>query len=366
MNRVAWPLRLPAVFVLTLAAVLALTACGGAGAQLAPQVTATPMSVGITGTSNGLGCVAPAQPSPAGGCVTLDSATGISLRVTDAYADVTGTVIRLQTSNTARYPLGLDEAQLALTSGRLLQPGNGGTSGGDASLAFFEPLPAQDFAPRVELVASDGFMEPITHGLYPPTLPPAPPWAAHLDQITLRVPFVISPEQSSFHAYQQAPTVKQGIGVQAQSLDISPSHAAFYGAAGGARVELRFSGLPSDLELLSFIRVVSERTVDGGTMGDYGPGLIALDIPGMTVDTPVMTLLQSPMWPSGGSAPSTEPTVGSAGVVQFEVCFLGSGVPSGQPATLTISGIQRLTGGIDGNSGVVPTLPSYQFTLPLS
>jgi hypothetical protein len=355
------------VFILTLAAVLALAACGGAGAaQLTPQVTATPLPGAITGTSNGLACVAPAQPSPAGGCVTLDTATGISLRVTDAYADVTGTVIRLQTSNTAHFPLGLGDAQVALASGYELQSGLGGYYGGPGSLLVLDPLPAQDFAPHVEMVVTGHFIVPMYDGLHPPTMPPAPPWLNHLDKISLRVPFTLSPPQSSFHAYQQPPTVKQGIGVQAQSLDISPAHAAFYGAAGGARIELRFSGLPSDLELLSFIRVESERTVDGGTIGVHGPGLIELHIPGMTVDTPMMALLQSPVWPTGGNQPSSYPTVGSAGVVQFEVCFLGSGVPNGQPATLSISGIQRLTGGIDGNSGVVPTLPSYQLTLPLS
>lgn len=363
MNGVSRPLRLAVLCMLALASLLA--GCGRAGApQLAPQTTATSASVTTTGTSNGLGCVAPARPSPAGGCVTLDTATGISLRVTDAYADVTGTVIRVQMSNTSNFPLGLDEPKLALASGKLLQSGLGGSYGGDGSVAVFEPLPTQDFASRVELVASDGFLMPMYSGMFPPTLPPTPTWLNNLSNITVRVPFTLSPLPIKSYAVPQAPTVKQGIGVQVQSFDISPAHDAFYGSAGGARVELRFTGLPSDLELLSFIRIESARTLkDGGTTGDHGPGQIDLQIPGMTVGTPVLTLLQSPVWPY--NQPSGAPTVGAAGTVQYEVSYQGSGVPNGQPATLTISGIQWLTGGIDGNSGNVPTLPSYQITLPL-
>ena len=203
-------------------------------------------------------------------------------------------------------------------------------------------------------------------------MPPAPPWLNHLDRISVRVPFTISPPRLGGYTYHLAPTVKQGIGVQVQSLDYSPAHSAFYGMAGGARIELVFTGLPADLELLSFIRVESQRTLNGGgmsgdgggTSGDHGPGLFELRIPGMTLNTPVMTLLQSPAWPENGQQTSEQPLVGSAGTVQFEVAFQGSGVPTGQPATLTISGIQRLTGGIDGNSGNVPTLPTYQITLP--
>jgi hypothetical protein len=349
--------------MLALASLLA--GCGRAGASiLAPQTSATVASGAPTGTSNGLGCLAPARPSPAGGCVTLDSATGISLRVTDAYADVTGTVIRFQISNTANFPLSLTTSDLTLPSGYALQQGFGGYYSGPDSLVVFEPLPPQDFAAQVELTATGHFLVPMSNGMFPPTLPPTPTWLNNLSTITVRVPFMLSPVRSSAYTFQQAPTVKQGIGVEAQSLDISPSHDAFFGAAGGARIELRFTGLPSDLELLSFIRVESQRTMkDGGTGGDHGPGQVNLQIPGMTVATPVLTLLQSPLWPT--NQPSGEPTVGAAGTVQYEVSYQGSGVPNGQPATLTISGIQALTGGIDGNSGNVPTLPSYQITLPL-
>lgn len=365
MNGASRRLHLALLCILALASALA--ACGRAGAApLAPQTTATSVSVTTTGTSNGLGCVAPARPSPAGGCVTLDTATGISLRVTDAYADVTGTVIRVQMSNTANFPLGLDEPQLALASGKLLQPGMGGSYGGDASMAIFEPLPPPDFGARVELVAIGSFQPPMYNSLYPPTLPPTPTWLNNLSNITVRVPFTLSPLPIKAYTYQQAPIIKHGIGVQVQSLDLSPAHNAFFGAAGGACVELRFTGLPSDLELLSFIRVEWARTFkDGGTIGDHGPGQIDLQIPGMTVDSPEMALLQSPQWPTSGNQPSGEPTVGASGTVQYRTCYQGSGVPNGQPATLTISGIQWLTGGIDGNSGNVPTLPSYQITLPL-
>lgn len=367
MSGVSRPLCLAVSCILLLAPLFALAACGRAGAaQLAPQVTATVVSGAPTGTSRGLGCLAPARPSPAGGCVTLDAATGISLRVTDAYADVTGTIIHLEEANTAHFPLGLGQAQLALSSGYELQAGLGGYYGGPESLLVFEPLRQQDFAPKVEFVATGHFSVPIYNSMFPPTLPPAPPWLNHLNQITVRVPFTLSPARSGAYTYHLAPTVEQGIGVQVQLLDISPAHDAFYGAAGGARVELRFTGLPADLELLSFIRVESARTLNGGTMGDHGPGQVDLQIPGMTVDTPVMTLLQAPIWAPSGNQPSSVPTVGSAGTVQFEVCYQGSGAPNGQPATLSISGIQALTGGIDGNSGAVPTLPTFQITLPLS
>jgi hypothetical protein len=86
----------------------------------------------------------------------------------------------------------------------------------------------------------------------------------------------------------------------------------------------------------------------------------------MTMSTPEFTLLQNPQWPQNSQETSEEPIIGSAGTVQLEVSYQGSGVPTGQPATLSISQIQLLTGGIDGKSGNVPILPTYQISLPLS
>ncbi len=111
------------------------------------------------------------------------------------------------------------------------------------------------------------------------------------------------------------------------------------------------------MELLSFIRLQSQNSIAGGTGGNFGPGRIQLQIPGMSVSNPVFTILQHPLMPH--DAPSVDPTVGTAGTVQLEVSYQGSGVPTGQPATVSISQIQLLTGGIDGNTGA-PTLPTYQ------
>ncbi len=232
-------------------------------------------------------------------------------------------------------------------------------------MIFDEPLPPQDFAPQVQLVASAQITEP-NYSMPPPSPSPTPPWLNTLDGLTLRVPFTLVPARSAAYTYSQPPTVEQGIGVQVQSLDVSPGRSAFFGQTGGARVEVRFSGLPADMELLSFLRVEWQRaTTSSGTSGDHGPGLLELHIPGMTVGTPVMALLQDPPWPQHSSGPSVDPVVGPAGTVQFEAAFLGSGTPTGQPATLTISGIQLLTGGIDANDAGALTLPTYSFTLPL-
>lgn len=357
-ERDAWrSLRLAALAVV----MLAIAACGHLTSPQTNQGTSSAMSRISLG---GIGCLAPAKLSPAGGCVTTDAATGISVRVMDAYADVTGTLVHLVTANRYNYPLMLN-GQLALASGYVLQGTLGGYESTD-DLIVYEPLPPQDFAPQVEIIATATFSPPISFGRYPLTLPPAPPWLNHLDRISVRVPFTISPPRLGGYTYHQPPVVKQGIGVQVQMLDYSPAHSAFYGMAGGARIEVCFTGLPADMELLSFIRVESQRVLEGGgTSGDHGPGLFQLSIPGMTLTTPVMTLLQNPAWSPSGNETSEEPLVGPAGTVQFEVAFQGSGVPTGQPATLTISNIQRLTGGIDGNSGNVPTLPIYQITLPL-
>ena len=118
--------------------------------------------------------------------------------------------------------------------------------------------------------------------------------------------------------------------------------------------------------MLSFIRLESQEHFGASQGGDYGPGLIDLQIPGMSVSTPAFTILQDPMWPQNGNETSEEPLVGTAATVQLEVSFQGSGKPSGKPATLSISGIQFLTGGSDGTSGNTPVLPFYQITLPMS
>jgi hypothetical protein len=355
----AWrPLRLTALFLLVLAA----AACGGGRSS---QMTYGPTNTPAIVWNNTIGCLSPSHPSSAGGCIVQDAATGISLRVTDAYADVTSTIIRLETANKYGYPLGMRDVQLALQSGYILHQGLGGYRGGPVSLIVDEPLRAEDFGQPTQFVASTHLMPPVYHGLYNPTLPPAPPWINDLDRITLRVPFALAPVRSGGYTYQQAPIVKQGIGVQVQALDLSPSRTAFYGAAGGARIELLFSGLPADMELLSFVRLQSRLSIDGGTSGDLGPGLLELQIPGMTVSTPAMTFLQNPAWPDNSQVRSVDPTVGPGRTVQIEASYQGSGVPTGQPATLSISNIQLLTGGIGGYTGTPPLLPTYQITLPL-
>lgn len=356
-----WPLRLSALLLLVLTA----AACG---ARPSGQMTKGSATVPAIVSHSTIDCLPPARASSAGGCVVRDAATGISLRVANAYADVTTTVVQLETTNTAGYPLGIWDSQLALPSGRTFLAA-GGDSGTATSLTIYEPLPPEDFGPQVHFVVTAHFMPPTYNGLYPPTLPPAPSWLKDVGRIALSVPFALAPERSGDYMYKQAPVVKQGIGVQVEWLQVSPEHTAFYGAAGGASIELLFSGLPADMELLSFTRLESRNSIgmgSNGSQGDLGPGLVELGIPGMTVSTPAITILQNPPWPNDPGMRSVDPTVGAAGTVRVEVSYQGSGVPTGQPATLSISGIQLLTGGIDGNSGATPTLPSYQITLPLS
>jgi len=350
------PLRLSALFLLVL------TAAAACGVRPTRQTNQGPASEPTIVSQSDIVCESPAHPAPAGGCVVQDAATGISLRVANAYADVTSTVVQLETTNTAGYLLAIIWGpQLALPSGRTFQAA-GGESGALHSLTIYEPVPPSDYAPLVHFVTTAHFMLPVYNGMNPPTAPPAPPWLINdLDRITVSVPFALAPARSGGSTYQQAPIVKQGIGVQVLWLQISPARTAFYGPAGGASIELVFSGLPADMELLSFIRLQSQISMGGLTQGDNGPGLVRLQIPGMSVSTPAFTVLQNP--PSHGSV---DATVGAAGTVQLEVSYQGSGVPTGQPATVSISQIQLLSGGIDGNSGITPTLPAYQITLPLT
>lgn len=353
------PLRLAALVLLLL------VAAAGCGVGPGTQPPVGPTSLSATTGKSAITCLPPSHPYSTGGCIVEDATTGITLRVTNAYADVTSTVVQLETSNTADFPLGIFNPQLALQSGQVLQS-TGGYSGGTNSLQVYEPVPPDDFGLHVPFVATAHFMVPQYFGMYPPTLPPAPPWVNNLDQLSVSVPFAITTVRSGGYTYHEAPTVKQGIGVQVQSLAYSPSGTAFYGPAGGASIELLFSGLPADMELLSFIRLQSHQSFGAGSEGDSGPGLLELQIPGMTVSTPAFTILQNPAWPDNPQLRSVDPTVGSAGTVQLEVSYQGSGAPTGQPATLSISQVQLLTGGIDGNSGNVPVLPSFQITLAVS
>lgn len=352
------PLRRSALFLLVL---VAAAACG---VRPTGQTTQGPIRLPTIVSHSAMVCESPAHPAATGGCVVQDAATGISLRVTNAYADATSTVVQLETTNTASYPLAIRDPHLALPSGRTFQVA-GGYLSAPTSFTIYDPVPPADFAPLVHVVTTAHFTLPVSHGMNPPTAPPAPPWLKALDRIAVSVPFALAPVRSGGYTYHQAPIVKRGIGVQVQWLQVSPAGTAFYGPAGGASVELLFSGLPADMELLSFIRLKSQNSIEGGAEGDYGPGLVELHIPGMTVSTPAFTVLQNPPWPHGSQLRSVDPTVGAAGTVQLEMSYQGSGVPTGQPATVSISQIQLLTGGIDGNTGIPPTLPLYQITLPL-
>jgi hypothetical protein len=360
-----------AAFVLLVGASLAISACGHLTSDIPPASALTPVP------SGNIGCLAPSRPASAGGCVTTDAATGISVRVAHAYADVTGTLVHLVSSNTYHYPLMLN-GRLSLKSGYVLQGRIGGYSTANDTVIGDEPLPTRDIAPNVEIVATATFGPPISSGWSQPTYSLIPPWVNRVNDITIRVPFAISPLRAGGFNYHLAPTVEQGIGVQVQSLDYSPAQTSCFGQMGGARVEVRFTGLPADLELLSFILVESRSPVydskscgtGNGSAGDNGPGTFTLTIPGMSLGIPNMTLLQSPKFVTTGNEPSSGPTVGAAGIVEYEVAFPGTGAPTGQPAMLAISDIQALTGGLDGASpsvreGNAPTLPTYHITLPM-
>lgn len=298
-----------------------------------------------------------------------DAATGISLRVTNAYADATGTAVQLETSNAADQPLAIWEPQLAFApGGRTLQQAAGACGGTPSCLVVYTPVAPAESAPLVHFVASSHFRVQHSNVFQPggTTPTPTPGWLTGLDQLALSVPFALAPVRSRGYTYQQAPTVKQGIGVQAEWLQVAPAANAFYGPAGGASVELQFSGLPANMEILSFLRIAFQNHICGGTTGNAGPGSVDLTIPGMTVSDPAFTVLQDPPIPPPDPQVREEDlTIGAAGTAQLEVVFQGSGLPTGQPATVSISNIQLLAGGIDGNSGNPPTLPSYQITLPM-
>jgi hypothetical protein len=269
------PLRLTVLLLLA----LVVAGCGretGAPSLVAPGGANTPI---IVTNATPIGCVSPARPAPAGGCIVQDTTTGVSLRVVDAYADVTGTVAQLEETNADNYLLALMTPQLKLASGYVLKGAGGGVTGGPTTVVFDEPLPPQDFAPQVQLVASADIAEPM-YSMPPPSPSPTPSWLDKLNGLTLRVPFTLGPARSAAYTYSQPPVVEQGIGVQVQLLDISPGRTAFFGPAGGARVELRFSGLPTNMELLSFIRMEWQRATSDGTSGDHGPGQLGAAYPG--------------------------------------------------------------------------------------
>ncbi|HKV83459.1 MAG TPA: hypothetical protein VJN88_02815, partial [Ktedonobacterales bacterium] len=316
------PLRLSALFLLVL------TAAAACGTRPTAQTTKGPTPIP---SHSDMVCLPPAHTSSAGGCVVQDKATGVSLRVANAYADATSTVVQLETSNTAGFPLTIWNSQIALPSDPAFLCAAGDTYG-PTGLGVCEPLPPQDFAPQVHFVAAAHFRLPNYNGGYAPTAPPAPSWLKDLDRIAVSVPFALAPTRSGVYIYHQAPVVKQGIGVQVEWLQVSPEHTAFYGVAGGASIELLFSGLPANMEILSFGRLAARNSIGmsgDGWQGDVGPGLVDLQIPGLTVSTPALTALQNPRWPQGPGSTSVEPTVGAAGTAQVVVSYQGSGVPTG-------------------------------------
>ena len=88
-HAIHWPLRLSALLLLVLAAV---AACG---VRPGTQTNQGPTSLPAIVSQSAMVCEAPAHSASLGGCVVQDAATGISLRVTNTYADVTSTVVQL-------------------------------------------------------------------------------------------------------------------------------------------------------------------------------------------------------------------------------------------------------------------------------
>jgi hypothetical protein len=313
----------------------------------------------VAGDSS-LVCMSPATSVLTGGCQVTDAATGISLRVTQAYADVTGTFVQLQAANKEGYsPFGSEDTSLKLSSGKLLPVATAGTVNGcfesEISQICDEPLPFDNMGHPVQLIASSHFFADYmgTPLNYAP--PPAPPWKKDLYRLQLSVPFEIVPQAAAHFVFQQASNVQKGIRVRAQSLDISPPGKAFYGDSGGARIFFTVSGLPPDTELLSFIRAINSSGI--------GLGGISLNIPGMHFSALDMGFLLQPSYASNG--PSNEQTIGAGGIVLMELTYIGNGIPTGKAATLGISNVHLLSHSSDGQSGDMIAMPAYQVTLPL-
>src|SRR5262245_20578099 len=155
------PPRAAALFLVMVVA----TACDARSASSVSQATQLPATQLPTSTpiaaatataidwngaivwSGAIGCMAPSRPSSAGGCVVEDVASGIALRVSNAYANVTNTVLQLDVTEPEAVQvqcIGINEdPKTRRPSGQLLH-GIDGYYGGPSALLADEPLPAED------------------------------------------------------------------------------------------------------------------------------------------------------------------------------------------------------------------------------
>src|SRR5262249_54821122 len=149
------------------------------------RASSGPTNTPTTTWNGAIGCVSPSQPSPAGGCIVQDATTGISLRVAQAEADVTSTVIRLEAVRGGSESVRIEVLHLTRQpAGKVLQQVAGYYSGHDSLLAF-EPLPADAFGQPMPLVAAadlEPILEPSASGGTPTVSAPS-----------MSVPFALRP-----------------------------------------------------------------------------------------------------------------------------------------------------------------------------
>lgn len=275
---------------------------------------------------------------------------GITIQVTGANVSPLGTTIQIVITGPASKindPSILDDS-LTDDQGHIFMSNGDGYQGKIHNHVIgtlsYPPLPIAELQAPIHMTLA------ITR-LYP-SVPPAP-----FVHGLWRSSFVASPVQWEQHAIHMAPVMANGVSVQAQSLEVAPAGETPKGGTGGVRLDLTFTGLPTQTNLSGF-ELWSPTTHYGCSESPCIATVALLTLPGWSATAfPDLTVIPGNVSMILGAVG----TVGPSGTLQVALVYGGTGTPNGQPATLQLNNL-RLR---DSNGTILRTLPNITLTMPL-
>jgi hypothetical protein len=301
-----------------------------------------------------------------------DTASGITLTVTAAYADATRTLVRYHTNRT-------DEAVphwIALIDSegnryRMLY-GLGYHQGAQESFAEFAPLPSSLLSGTQRLILYVPDMEnPLVDDNH---IVATGPWAAC---------FTVTPARGTSLQLEQTPVTAQGITITPLQLDIAPPNTQPDLVNGGARVTVRLSGLdPNTLvdnlhlfdSALTFgpqTPPYNEFSVGGEIQGQGHVSFAAAPAIAAVVPTeewvPTTWVTGPGMSPSDDTLRAIQQTVGKSGETELQIIIFGPLKASMEkPTTMTFTRLPIATLQPDGSIQEQPLDGEWQFHIPLA
>ncbi len=261
---------------------------------------------------------------------------GITITIDRAYADATQTVITYHLQTTINPPLPALPVLLDARGHRYAQV-SGDWDIDHGGNVIFTPLSPEELGTPQRLTFFTQQMQ-LSNGTGRGALVDGP-W---------QISFTLTPATGTSQALSNAAVTHSGLTIQPLRLDVAPAGGGLDGAAGGARVVVRISGLAPAMPLANLLSF--DTFFDLGSGGGYGCGGSILELAQPdgqhVVPGNIRVLGQTVPITDAEQQPAYAETVGPSGTADVEAVFY-TPIPLGAGVTLYMDRVLAQIAGAD-------------------